>query len=131
MDVVPCRSLAPEGWSRTLRKFFIMNYIDILKFYYPAGTTAGSDAPFKLDVKGKSVSGTQYSVVSWAPVVASTDPAVSTISITVEPLSNNPTKTIELGTHEVGLSKELTIIVVEGGDEKEREDNNYKDADPD
>jgi hypothetical protein len=107
-----------------------MTYLEIEKFYYPQGTTAGDDAPFRLKVKGLNPGGIQYAVQSWAPIVAPADSAIGTITINIVPSSTNSTKTIELGTHEVGKSKTLDIVVMEGTEEKENKQKNYDTADP-
>jgi hypothetical protein len=105
-----------------------MTYLDINKFYYIAN--GGSEAPYYLKVKAKTVGSITYNIESTvynSPGGAAT----SSIVFNLVPVTPGDTyRTLPLGDLVVGTSKNLELIVKVDGEEKEKDEENYGNAEP-
>lgn len=108
-----------------------MTYLEIDKFYYDSNSGSGNTKTYYLKIKGGQVSGQNYKIDFWDPENSPGDAATGTITFQIiATAAGDSYQDVCLGDHEVGVSKNLTIIAEENGTEKESSSKNYNSADP-
>jgi hypothetical protein len=106
-----------------------MTYLDIEKFY--SKNQSGLEAQFYLKLKAKSFGGKTYKIDNWDPNNAPTSPAVSSITFNlVEAAATDTYQHVYLGNFMLDTSKDLAIVVMIDGEEKEGKNTNYRDSSP-